>query len=185
MTTPRRDDKELFERLYDAHAAELMRFCLRRTGDPASAEDFVAIIFLEAWRKRDVLVPETVRAWLYGIALNVMRNHRRSAMRHRRALSELAALRPPHDSRDPSKRTVHGLLDDLAKLPRDEVDVVTLCLWSGLSQQEAAVALGVPTGTVKSRLSRARKHLAELRRSSNTGTHPSSLPSPRTNGVAP
>ena len=57
---------------------------------------------------------------------------------------------------------MRSLLRRIAALPRQQQDVVALCLWSGLSYEEAAAALGVPIGTVRSRISRARAALAEL-----------------------
>lgn len=57
---------------------------------------------------------------------------------------------------------MQDVLRRLRTLPREQQDVVALCLWSGLSYEEASVALSVPVGTVRSRLARARAALAEL-----------------------
>jgi RNA polymerase sigma-70 factor (ECF subfamily) len=60
------------------------------------------------------------------------------------------------------ERRMKQLLARLSELPRGEQDVVALCVWSELSYEDAAAALGVPVGTVRSRLSRARGRLREL-----------------------
>ena len=57
---------------------------------------------------------------------------------------------------------MRSVLERIARLPRPQQDVVALCIWSGLSYEEAAIALGVPIGTVRSRVARARAALAEL-----------------------
>jgi DNA-directed RNA polymerase specialized sigma24 family protein len=75
-----------FAGMYDAHAADLLRYLWRRCGDCAQAEDLLSVVFLEAWRRRAALRPgAATRPWLYGIATNVLRNHRRSLRRHRAA----------------------------------------------------------------------------------------------------
>jgi RNA polymerase sigma-70 factor (ECF subfamily) len=56
---------------------------------------------------------------------------------------------------------MRAVLEGVAGLPRPQQDVVALCVWSGLTYEEAAVALGVPVGTIRSRLSRARAALVE------------------------
>ncbi|MBE2316135.1 RNA polymerase sigma factor [Solirubrobacter sp. CPCC 204708] len=153
------NDRDRFAELYDRHAAELLRFCFRQCGNAADAQDLLSITFLEAWRRRGDLRPETARPWLYGIATNVAHNQRRLARRHAAALDRLKAVRPPasHDQQ------VRELLDDLRTLPRRELDVVALCAWAGLSYEETALALEIPVGTVRSRLNRARRRLGELR----------------------
>ena len=171
---PTPDDTEHFASLFDRHAAALLRYAFRRTADAALAEDLVAITFLEAWRRRGALRPGAdPLPWLYGIATNVVRHERRARRRHDAALARLGAPRAAGGAVDEvleREQEMRAVLEQLALLPRREQDVVALCVWSGLSYEDAAAALGVPVGTVRSRLSRAR---ARLRR----GLVPDPLPS--------
>jgi RNA polymerase sigma factor (sigma-70 family) len=160
------DDADALAALYRRHADAIYNYCFRRLGDWAAAEDMVSIVFLEAWRRRDAeLLPGKVLPWLYGIATNVVRNRRRSERRYAAALRRVPADR---SMPDPADDTVLRIDDErqmkrlLAQLPRHEQDVLALCVWSELSYEDAASALGVPVGTVRSRLSRARTHLREL-----------------------
>ena len=126
--------------------------------------------FLEAWRGRSRLVPDggSLRPWLLGIATNLARGQRRTDRRERSALARLAA---PDESPDFADDLI-GRLDDVTRLAalhraltslrRDEFEVVALCVWSGLSYSQTAEALGIPVGTVRSRLSRARAKLAQV-----------------------
>ena len=164
-----RGDERAFSDLYERHARAIYNYLFRRLADWSEAEDLTAVVFLEAFRRRkDVVVLEgKVLPWLYGIATNVLRNRRRAAWRHRRLLAELTgqpsrAAAPDADERAAAAEQMRSLLKQIAALPRQQQDVVALCLWSGLSYEEAAVALGVPIGTVRSRISRARAALAEL-----------------------
>lgn len=103
-----------------------------------------------------------------GIAVNVLRNTTRAARRHQRALERLPAKEKVPDFADELVGRIADA-DQLAaaqrvlkKLNRSEREVFTLCVWSGLSYAETAAVLGVPVGTVRSRLSRARKRLSKL-----------------------
>jgi RNA polymerase sigma factor (sigma-70 family) len=156
-------------RQFEAHAKAIYNFCFRRTGDWAAAEDLTSIVFLEAWRLRKRDVPDHLtRAWLFGIANNVVRNRRRSERRYERALRRLPLDRVEADFADEvatridDARTMQNMLAALARLPKRELEVISLCVWSELSYEEVSVALSVPIGTVRSRLSRARGHLNEL-----------------------
>ena len=163
-------ETEAFGVLFERHAPAVYNYCFRRTGEWAVAEDLTSVVFLEAWRRRNdvVLAGEKVLPWLLGIATNVLRNRRRSLRRYRAALDRVPTT--PHD-RDFAD-DVDGRLDDeqrmraalavLKRLPQREQDVVALCAWTGLTYEEAAAALQVPVGTVRSRLSRARARLREL-----------------------
>lgn len=169
----RSGDADAFGLLFDRHARAIYNYCFRRVGDWATAEDLLSIVFLEAWRRRDKqLPPDMVLPWLYGIATNVVRNRRRSERRHAAALRRVPPLEPEQDfaeeaaERADDERRMADALRLLAALPRREQDIVALCAWAELSYDEAAAALGIPVGTVRSRLSRARARLRELDRSS-------------------
>lgn len=164
-------DTRAFAALYERHARQIYNYLFRRLGDWSEAEDLTAVVFLEAFRKRDgvVLVEGKLLPWLYGIATNVLRNRRRAHWRHRRLLARLDKEHGHDSAPDLHRRTedaeqMRSVLKHIATLPREQQDVVALCVWSGLSYEEAAAALRVPVGTVRSRLSRARASLAELSR---------------------
>ncbi|HZX04172.1 sigma-70 family RNA polymerase sigma factor [Kribbella sp.] len=164
-------DGEAFGQLYDRHARAVYAFLYRRTGSWSDAEDLTSSVFLHAWRRRTdvVLDRDSALPWLLRAADYTVRNEWRAKLRYRRAVAAAHVL--VADVRDHAD-DVAGRLDDdrriqearrlLKRLPKQEREIVELCIWAGLDQQAAAVALDVPLGTVKSRLSRARKHLREL-----------------------
>ncbi|MFC6880635.1 MULTISPECIES: RNA polymerase sigma factor [Actinomadura] len=166
----RAGDPVAFGDLFDEHAQVVYRYAVRVTGDWASAEDIVSLTFLEAWRLRAKIRSEgeSLRPWLLGIATNVLRNASRAARRHEAALSRM----PGRDVVPDFSDELVGRLADaeelaaartaLDRLRKAEREVFTLCVWAGLNYAEAAEALGVPVGTVRSRLSRARTRLREL-----------------------
>lgn len=170
-------DGEAFGVLFDRHREPARAYCARRTGSLDAADDLVSVVFLEAWRGRHAieLVHDSALPWLYGIAGNTVRQQSRTALRHRRLLARIPREDPEPDHAD----QVSARLDDqrhlaevgaaLRTLRRRDQEVLLLCLWQGMDTSSAAVALGVPTGTVKSRLSRARARLA-------AATHNAGLP---------
>ncbi|WP_433303825.1 RNA polymerase sigma factor [Actinoplanes sp. CA-030573] len=153
--------------LFDRHGEAVRAFCARRTGSLDAADDLVSIVFLEAWRRRaDVeLVDDNALPWLYGIARRTMQHRWRTALRHRRALDRLPPPPPAPDHADEvaarldDERHLTRLAAALERLRPADRDVLVLCVWQGLTYADAAVALGVPVGTVRSRLSRARSRL--------------------------
>jgi RNA polymerase sigma-70 factor (ECF subfamily) len=166
----RSGDPEAFRELFRANAPLVYGYAARATGDLALAEDVVSLTFLECWRLRGGLRDEgeSPRPWLMGIAVNVLRNTRRAKRRHERALTRLPPAGPMPDLAD----EVVGRMADaerltaaraaLERLRPAEREVFMLCVWSGLGYAEAAQALGVRLGTVRSRLSRARARLRRL-----------------------
>jgi RNA polymerase sigma factor (sigma-70 family) len=165
----RAGDADAFGLLFERYAKAIYNFCFRRLGEWSAAEDMLSVVFLEAWRRRDKELPEgKVLPWLYGIATNVVRNRRRSERRFAAALRRLPTRRPEanfadrSDERLDDERQMRRAIDLLALLPRREQEVFALCAWMELSYEDAALALGVPVGTVRSRLSRARARLREL-----------------------
>jgi RNA polymerase sigma factor (sigma-70 family) len=162
-------DEQAFSELYERHARTIYNYLFRRLGDWSEAEDLTAVVFLEAFRRRSevVVVEGRLLPWLYGIATNVLRNRRRAMWRNRRLVAQLARqpgtdVSPDVAARSEAAEQMRSVLQRIAKLPRQQQDVVSLCVWSGLSYEEAAAALGVPVGTVRSRLSRARASLDSL-----------------------
>jgi len=164
-------DAESFALLFERHARRIYNYCFRRTADWSVAEDLTSVTFLVAWqaRKRVVLEAESALPWLYGIATNVLRNQRRSLRRHRAALTRLPIERPYEpdfaeeaQQRLDDERDMRALLRLVERLPRREQDAIALCDWNGASYVDAALALGVPVGTIRSRLARGRRRLREL-----------------------
>ena len=165
----RTGDSEAFGMLFERHARTIYNFCFRRVGNWATAEDLVSIVFLQAWRRLDKPLPRGKELpWLFGIATNVVRNRRRAERRYAAALGRVAQPTPDpsfaedSDQRVDDEELIGRALGLVARLPRREQEVFALCAWSELSYEDAAVALRIPVGTVRSRLSRARARLQEL-----------------------
>lgn len=156
-----------FGELFERHADRVYNYCFRRIGSWDAATDSTSMVFLEAWRRRrDVQVStSSILPWLLVVANNVVRHQRRAQRRHRQALDRLPAAGARTDHADDvaaqvdAERTMRDVRKALAGMPAAEQDVLTLCVWSQVSYKDAAVVLGVPVGTVKSRLSRAKNRL--------------------------
>jgi len=166
----RAGDPDAFGVLFDEYTHAVYNLGFRLTANWSAAEEVVSLTFLEAWRLRGRIGPggEALRPWLLGIAVNVSRNLARASRRHQAAMSRLPPPSPAPDFAD----ELAGRLDDQARLReartalgalrRGEREVIALCVWSDLDYAAAARALGVPVGTVRSRLSRARRKLRTL-----------------------
>jgi RNA polymerase sigma-70 factor (ECF subfamily) len=159
---------ERFAALYDRHAPTIHRYLIRRVGRE-TAEDLLTETFLAAFRKRrryDRAWPDA-RPWLYGIATNLVGQHRRDATRRDRLRQSGG---PPADAPDFAQRAVvqltaqatrSALAEALASLTSQDRDVLLLIAWEDLSYDEVSRALKIPVGTVKSRLHRARIKVRE------------------------
>jgi RNA polymerase sigma factor (sigma-70 family) len=167
----RAGESAAFGILFERHAARIYNYCFRRTGDWALAEDLTSVTFLLAWRghHRETLRADSALPLLFGIATNVLRNQRRSLKRGREAFSRLPLARfdeadfaEEAATRLDDRAAMRELLTVFSRLPRREQDVLALCDWSGLSYEDTAAALGIPIGTVRSRLARGRRRLREL-----------------------
>ncbi|MFC6016822.1 RNA polymerase sigma factor [Plantactinospora solaniradicis] len=165
-------DPDAFRELFDEHVRSVYNHGFRLTGNWSVAEDVVSLTFLEAWRLRDRVDVDvdggSLRPWLLGIATNVARNVRRAARRYDGALTRLPREDVVPDFADAVTTRIHDrerlalVRTALEALRKPEREVLALCVWSGLEYAEAAEALGVPVGTVRSRLSRARKKVQKL-----------------------
>lgn len=163
-------DREAFQRVFERHVDTIHGFLLRRCGDLTLAEDLTSEVFLQAWRQRHTvrLHDGSLRPWLYGVASNLVRQHWRSRNRFGRAMARLPreVLDPGHDdlvaSSLDNRARLHELQQAIDQLPAGQAEVWFMRVWEELEYDAIAVALSLPVGTVKSRLSRARARLREL-----------------------
>lgn len=163
-------DSTAFGAIFQRHATAVYNHCFRQLGTWSAAEDATSVVFLEAWRRRQDVrdLDGSLLPWLLGVANNVVRNQARALRRHRAALERLppGLLEPDHADRvaerleaEQQMRVIRGQVHQLNPL---EQEALALCVWAELSYAQAAVALGVPVATVRSRLARARTRLREL-----------------------
>lgn len=159
------EQPDAFGELFERHAAEMHRFLSRRVGE--LADDLLGDLFAIAFERRAAYRAELAdaRPWLYGIAANlVWRHHRAEATRYRAlARVPLTVVAPDGSHEAVSSADAAAvrprLAQALAALSTTDRDVVLLLAWGQLDQAEAAAALGIPLGTVRSRLHRVRQQL--------------------------
>lgn len=168
-------DPEDFGPIFDQHHLKIWAFLYRRGGRDC-ADELAGEVFVTALASRSRFDPTrgAVAPWLYGIAANLAREwlRRRARAHHavarlaRRsaAADELAATEAIDlvDDHLSSASDVRRVLAAMDRLPDHDHEVLVLFAWQGLSYEESAITLGVPVGTVRSRLSRARARLREL-----------------------
>lgn len=164
-------DGEAFGMLFDRHHRAVYAHCLRRLDSVALAEDLVSMTFLEAWRlrQRATITTTSMRPWLLTIANNLISNQNRTTRRYRRFLDRL----PTYVESSPSAadEALDAIMASelsrnadsaLRELRADEQQIIRMAHFDGLSHADIAATLGIPVGTVKSRLHRAMAALREL-----------------------
>ncbi|MGW7253784.1 RNA polymerase sigma factor [Streptomyces sp. NPDC054834] len=167
------EEPDAFAAVFERYADDIHRYVAARLGAD-TADDLMAETFVVAFQRRrhyDLSQPQA-RPWLYGIATNLVGRHRRTEARRLRALSRATSLVPGEDgdgepladriaekvSAESSRAALAGAL---ARLPARHRDVLLVITWGDLDYREAAQALGIPVGTVRSRLHRARSRLRQ------------------------
>ena len=144
----------IFERHFDA----IHRYVARRLGSGA-ADDIAASVFSEAFAQRARFLTDVgdARPWLYGIATNLIRRHRRRERAAWRAYAKHGV--------DPFGIDIHPRLDEVAvaralgRVAKADRDALLLMVWADLTYDDIATALDIPVGTVRSRIHRARARL--------------------------
>lgn len=163
----------MFSDIFDRHHSELYRYLCRQVGADL-AGDLAAETFVTAFARRGSyrLDSKDARPWLYGIAHNLLRNHQRQQRRRLAAYVRHGALPAADaaaeaqfamaDARADSVTDNARLTQILARMPERDREVLQLFVWAEMSYAEVAEALGIPVGTVRSRLNRARRALRAL-----------------------
>ncbi|HTU94890.1 MAG TPA: RNA polymerase sigma factor [Solirubrobacteraceae bacterium] len=155
-----RQDPSAFGVVFDRHWVRIHRYCVVRAGPPG--EDIAAETFRVAFDRRlDYDGRDDAAPWLYGIATNLLRGWFRSAARGRRALRRSPGQAAGDDLEDAleraeAERMGPELAAVLGRLTAEERDALLLHACAELTYDQIARATGVPTGTVRSRLHRAR-----------------------------
>lgn len=169
-------EPECFALIFDRHFDAVHSYARRRVGESA-ADGVASQTFLIAFDRRQAYDSSraNARPWLLGIATNLIHNKRRQEKRQLRAYAKAGAdteVDPLEgiEARADAGRLRAQLVAVLAALPKEEADPLLLFAWAELSYEEIAVALDVPVGTVKSRLSRARSRIREQLRLQRTTT---------------
>ncbi|WP_345432343.1 RNA polymerase sigma factor [Actinoallomurus vinaceus] len=159
---------ERFAEIYDAYFVEIHKYVERRLGQDI-ADDLAAETFVAAFRQRQRYdrTRGDARAWLYGIATNLIRRHRRREVAMYKALARAGAAEAVEVREDGLDARIIALglrpqlLQALARLNPGDRDVVLMVTLAELSYEQVAEALDIPYGTVCSRLNRARRKLRE------------------------
>ena len=148
----------------EQHIPRLRRYALVLAGDPTRAEDILQDCLERAWAKQHLFRPGSdLRAWLFTILHNV---HANAARRYRTApalvpLEDVSPVRPIRPTQL-DELELDGLKDALTQLPEEQRQVLLMVGMEQMRYAEVSQILGVPIGTVMSRLHRARERLREV-----------------------
>jgi RNA polymerase sigma-70 factor (ECF subfamily) len=162
------DDRIDLPRLIDESKRALFAYFTRRVVSTDDAADLTGEVLLTMWRKADAMPVEPVdaRMWMFGIARNVLANHRRSLSRNRKLSDRLKGEALISGDSRPVRDDVWEALE---ALPAGDREIIQLVHWDGFSLVEAAKILGKKPATVRSKYSRARAKLrADLTRATDS-----------------
>lgn len=154
-------DPSAFAGIFDRHFRAIFRFVRGRVGRQL-AEDLASETFVVAFGRRSTydLSREDALPWLYGIAVNLLREHRRAEERRLRAYA-----RVPADfgsaSDEPGDNLDSSVCVALLELSHEERNLILLLTWADLTYEQLAEALDLPVGTIRSRISRVRSKLRD------------------------
>jgi RNA polymerase sigma factor (sigma-70 family) len=152
-------NQNTFSAFYSAHVADVWRFARRRTDSPTEADDITAEAFAVAWRRRSEVPADGGRLWLFGVARNVLANHRRGHERRNRLHLRLATVDPVPPSYEPAPPPDNEIWVALSGLSADDQELLMLRAWDELSIPEIATLLQISAANVSSRLYKARAKL--------------------------
>ncbi len=168
--TPSRDDAAVFTRIFDQHRQALHAYLLGRVTDPELGRDLLQETFLRVWRRLSEVAPlpeGQQRAWIFTVARNLaIDTYRAGAARQaaetalrRHAATQETTVAGPHQHAEFGER-VAQLDAAIRDLPEDQRVILSMATAGGLTSRQIGEALGEPPGTIRYRLSQARKQLA-------------------------
>ena len=163
------EEPGVFSEIFERHVRPVGGYLRRRVGADA-VDDVLSETFLVAFKRRAAFDPawETARPWLLGIATRLVKSHRTAEARQWRSFAASAgadavAGESPHaasDARMDADAALKALTPRIAALSAKDRDTLLLYAWADLTYEQIAESLGVPVGTVRSRLNRVRRKLA-------------------------
>jgi RNA polymerase sigma-70 factor (ECF subfamily) len=181
-------DPSRFGEIFDRHFPAIHRYVNRRVGREL-ADDLASETFSVAFRNRERFDPtrEDAGPWLFGIAANLLRDHKRSERRRLLAYAR-TGIDPVQDggfdaadARLDASAAGPAVARALARLTPGDRETLLLYAWADLSYQEIGDALAIPIGTVRSRIHRARQQVHEILAASGSSL-PHAHPDTRTEG---
>jgi RNA polymerase sigma-70 factor, ECF subfamily len=166
---PRRDDADVFTRVFERHRHGVHAYFLGRVADPELARDLVQETFLRVWRRLSELEPlpeDRQRAWIFTAARHLAIDSYRAGATRRAtedALRQAAATReatvPGPELQTEAADRLAELEAAIRELPEEQRVILSMATAGGLTSRQIGQALGEPAGTVRYRLSQARKQL--------------------------
>ena len=163
-----------FERLYRTYYREILAYFLRRI-PAADAEDATSEVFMVAWRRLDQVPTDGgAVAWLFGVAHNMLSNHRRGWRRAKRLTRRLGGLAEPV-AESPEVQVVRSTEDEavlraIERIRPADAEILRLALWEKLPHRDIGSTLGISEAAVSQRISRARRRLAKALRRHGYGS---------------
>lgn len=165
----RAGDQDAWEALVDSTAHDIFRLAVSFTRHRGEAEDLTQEVFLKLWQNLDRYIPgSSFRAWAYRVARNMFVDAYRRSREQRKAtwvdpefLEQLPGADDPH-TEVVRRQRLELARSGIARLPEDLARLIMLRDFADWSYEELAEELGLPLGTVKSRLNRARRELATV-----------------------
>lgn len=156
------DRRRRFEAVYQQTYEHILGYAVRRCATPEDAADVVAETFAIAWRRVDTMPHgDEARLWLYGVARNLLANHRRSEAFRQSRMAVLDADIADLYSRSPEGSAERdAIARAFAALPAADRELLALVAWEGLDHGQIATVLNISRNAVRIRLHRARKRLS-------------------------
>lgn len=152
-----RRDRHAFEQLYGYFAPKIKGYMLRQGADDASADDLAQETMVQIWRKANHYDPQkaAVSTWVFRVARNLQIDRMRKLKSYEVALNADASStleNLQHNEQLEHRTDTDKLRKLIGELPEEQMEVVQLAFFEGLSHTEVSCRLSIPVGTVKSRL---------------------------------